>query len=253
MGKNKAIMNPVQPSPWTSSAPLGCSSGYQRRHQHQTNSQTVKSYKILVPTETEKLRTDRQHLHSDSLFRHLNRNTLILIFPNVSIRQIDAVLVLCNNSLSEAINILKKSSLIDRQRNNTRYILPRLPQTPTNHTVQSILGTSNEVKYIPTKYKDVQIVEINNSARPNNTMVSTVPDSTQNGPFKNYNKYVVPPPILPKDNLTPPSTSPSLTSPQQLDEHTVEINTDKPEQKSMSPNQILERALTFYSPYPQDN
>lgn len=260
-------MNPVLPSPWRSTAPLGYSKHSKRRPTYRQYLDLFNNSNAPVLQQMEESKMDQQEFHhQDSLFRNLNRNTLILTFPGVNVKHIDRTLDMCNNNLSQAINFLQ-TKLVETQNNIKRQLsnqstVSHFPQSSTQIQIsQSVLNTTKGITYIPTKYKDVQIVELNNNVK--KFKVVKVSSATEIVPFKSNRKFV---PLLPrisqKNFSAPPqvreeSTSTysplSSASSQQSDSVTVENSRDKQQQKSLSPNQILERALTFYSPYPQDN
>ncbi|KAK4882815.1 hypothetical protein RN001_006134 [Aquatica leii] len=241
-------MNPVLPSPWRSTAPLGYSKHSKRRPTYRQYLDLFNNSNAPVLQQMEESKMDQQEFHhQDSLFRNLNRNTLILTFPGVNVKHIDRTLDMCNNNLSQAINFLQ-TKLVETQNNIKRQLsnqstVSHFPQSSTQIQIsQSVLNTTKGITYIPTKYKDVQIVELNNNS--NRKFVPLLPRISQ--------KIFSAPPQVREESTSTYSPLSSASS-QQSDSITVENNRDKQQQKSLSPNQILERALTFYSPYPQDN
>lgn len=106
-------------------------------------------------------------LRDNTIFKKLNKSTLMLSFPQFHPNQIDAALSLCENDLSDSINILrfrahvlKEKALLMEQRNRAKAVVQN------GHT-KLVKNRQTElpqlVKYIPTKFNDVQIVEFTNA------------------------------------------------------------------------------------------
>ncbi|KAF5276019.1 hypothetical protein FQA39_LY00815 [Lamprigera yunnana] len=176
----KRFLNRVPPCPWKSTAPVGCNvpvmhfASHIRKNILQTHSAEMQKHRS---TQNPKI------IPQTHLFRQLNRQTLILTFPEASAIEIDEALSTCNNNLSAAIKILQVKGAIRKKR--------------IKHKDLNMLQmeSKDSVTYIPTQYEDVQIVEPSGSA---NVLKIPTPISL---PFHSNNSVILQSPPSPNHHL----------------------------------------------------
>ncbi|KAF2884543.1 hypothetical protein ILUMI_21636 [Ignelater luminosus] len=161
--------NPVRLSPWTSNAPLGHYYAPKTNFSSRTNSFIADILKLNNQTARSSYVNRHQGILKDNkFFKKLNKSTLILSFPQFHPDQIEAALSLCDNDLSETISLLRlrahvlkeKSLLMEKKNRATALVQNGHATLVRNRQTKS----PQLVKYIPTKYNDVQIVEFTNTS-----------------------------------------------------------------------------------------
>ncbi|XP_031334898.1 uncharacterized protein LOC116164816 isoform X2 [Photinus pyralis] len=231
----KVVRNPPLPSPWKSTPPVG----YKSRQKWWLTPRTEDKFNLdSVP---EKQWTMRE----DALFFSLNLNTLILAFPYINQKVIEDTLTACGNSLSGTINVLKSKNSLPARR-----FIQRSPVLQQNKT-------KGAVTYIPTKYEDVQIVEINTPPAANGWSNASGAPKIR---VANLKMLKAPPKMLPKTvyslHVQPIVPFIPFEIPQAVNQNKSSIpsqlcKVEKGIQKhrhnvESDPNHVLERTLTFY-------